>query len=248
MANNYFQFKRFTVHQDHCAMKVCTDACIFGAYVAGKLNSIQHADNPILDIGTGTGLLSLLIAQKTSGIIDSVELDEAAFKQATHNFEQSPWSNRLTIFNMDAFQYRAHKKYDCIICNPPFFEGDLKSPDKKKNAAKHDTTLTLEQLLQIADSHLSPAGFFAVLLPYHRVSFFIEVAAEVHFFLQEQLFIRHTSQHPFFRGILLFSRQKEPMVTNELVIKNSAGNYTPEFIELLRDYYLEEGMVKKVEG
>lgn len=238
MANNYFQFKKFTVHQGHCAMKVCTDACIFGAFVARQIISRQLKSANILDIGSGTGLLSLMTAQKVQGKIDAIEIDKSAFQQAIYNFEQSPWKDRLTIINTDALLFNSEKKYDCIISNPPFFEGDLKSGNTKKNAAKHDTTLTLEQLLNIADRHLSPQGVFALLLPYHRISFFIEIAKNAHYFLNEQLFVQHTNTHPFFRGILFFSQKKTTVTTHELVIKNEKGNYSPEFIELLKDYYL----------
>jgi len=219
-------------------MKVCTDACIFGAFIAAQINKRQLGTGNLLDIGTGTGLLSLMAAQKTEGNIDAIEIDKAAYQQAIINFEQSPWRRRLTIHNIDALQYAPGKKYNCIISNPPFFEGDLKSANSKKNAAKHDTTLSLEQLLDIVARNLSPQGFFAVLLPYHRVGYFIETANAANFFLNQQLLIQHTRLHPFFRGILFFSQTKTVVTTNELAIKNEKGSYTPEFIELLQDYYL----------
>jgi tRNA1Val (adenine37-N6)-methyltransferase len=238
LANNYFQFKQFTVRQGRCAMKVCTDACIFGAAVAGYIHSRRLVPVTMLDIGSGSGLLSLMLAQKTNAIIDGVEIDEAAFEQAKDNFEQSPWKERLTVFNADALFFYPVKKYDCIISNPPFFEGDLKSGNIKKNAAKHDTTLTIEQLLLVIDRHLSPDGFFALLLPWHRINFFIEIARAAHYFLNEQLLVQHTKLHPFFRGILFFSHHKTIITRKELVIKGSDGYNTPEFIELLKDYYL----------
>lgn len=238
MANNYFQFKQFTVHQEHCAMKVCTDACLFGAFVATQIIERQLKADNILDIGSGTGLLSLMMAQKTMASIDAIEIDPAAYQQAIINFDQSPWKNQLNIIHADALLFNSEKKYDFIISNPPFFEGDLKSGNHKKDAAKHDTTLTLEQVLTIISNHLSPGGFFAVLLPYHRVSFFIEKAGAANYFLNEQLLIQHTKAHPFFRGILFFSHNKTAVTTLELAIKNEKGNYTPEFIGMLKDYYL----------
>ncbi|MEO6731713.1 MAG: methyltransferase [Ferruginibacter sp.] len=219
-------------------MKVCTDACIFGAFVAHHINRLEKPPNNILDIGTGTGLLSLMLAQKTNATIDAIEIDQAAFQQATDNFERSIWKNRLNIFNTDATQFHSAKKYDCIISNPPFFEGDLKSGDKKKDAAKHDTTFTLQQLLHIADAHLDTDGFFAVLLPFHRVDFFIEIATAANYYLNEQLLVQHTSDHPFFRGILIFSHTKTIGPCSKLAIKNADGNYTAQFIDLLKDYYL----------
>lgn len=238
MANNYFQFKQFIVLQEHCAMKVCTDACIFGATVGQVLSHAKKEPANILDIGTGTGLLSLMAAQKSNATVDAIELDEAACEQARTNFEQSPWQKRLNIFNADALTFYTGKKYDCIISNPPFFEGDLKSANREKNAAKHDTTLTLEQLLSVINNHLSPDGFFGVLLPWHRVEFFIEIATAADYFLTKQLLVQHTKTHPFFRGILFFSRQKTNIDSNELVIKNEDRHYSPEFVDLMKDYYL----------
>ena len=219
-------------------MKVCTDACVFGASVAAYLNNHQQNGVSILDIGAGTGLLSLMLAQKTTGSINAVEIDEAAFQQANENFQASPWKNRLTIFNEDALAFNPGKKYDCIVSNPPFFKGDLKSDDDKKNAAKHDTALTLEQLLKVISKNLSPAGLFAVLMPYPRVKMFIEMATEAGYFLKEQILIQHTQKHPFFRGILFFGSNKCTSENYELALKNADGNYTPKFVSLLKDYYL----------
>ncbi len=220
-------------------MKVCTDACLFGAVVADKIYREQNNVSNLLDIGAGTGLLSLLVAQKTTATIDSVEIDEAAFEQAGQNFDNTPWGERLTILNIDVLDYISEKKYDCIISNPPFFEGDLKSDNTKKNAAKHDTTLTLEQLLGVIDQHLAPKGYFAILLPYQRVDYFITIAAAANYGLQEQLLIRHTESHPFFRGILFFSLAATETITHQLSIKDPTGNYSPEFKHLLKDYYLQ---------
>ena len=224
--------------QDRCAMKVCTDACIFGAAVATKVSRNYKQPLNILDIGTGTGLLSLMMAQQLDATIDAVEMNDAAHEQAAGNFQQSIWKDRLHAHHTNVLQFDPGKKYDCIISNPPFFEGDLRSGDPQKNAAKHDTGLTLEELLSVVSSHIAEDGIFAVLLPYHRVTFFIQLALKAGFYLQEQLFIRHTHTHPFFRGILFFSRKNIITATRELAIKNATGNYTPEMIALLKDYYL----------
>jgi tRNA1Val (adenine37-N6)-methyltransferase len=237
LANTYFQFKQFTVEQQNCAMKVCTDACLFGAIIADKIYR-EHKVSKLLDIGAGTGLLSLQVAQKNSISIDAVEIDQHSFEQAQQNFSNSPWSEKLRIYNTDILDFVADKKYDCIISNPPFYEGDLKSDNSKKNAAKHDSTLNLEQLLQVIEKHLSPTGYFAVLLPYQRVDYFIELAAEFNYKVQEQWMIRPTDAHPFFRGILFFSLAPTEFVTKQISIKDSTGNYTTEFVDLLKDYYL----------
>ncbi|MBL0356831.1 MAG: methyltransferase [Chitinophagaceae bacterium] len=238
MPNNYFQFKQFTVYQDRCAMKVCTDACLFGAYVTELIIKENIAASNILDIGSGTGLLTLMLAQKTTTQIDAVEIDEVAYQQAANNFSESPWGERLHIFNDDITAFRPGKKYDCIISNPPFFEDDLKSVDKNKNAAKHDTTLTLQQLLSVANAFIIDDGIFAVLLPIHRVNYCMEEAAKLNLFLHKKVLVKQTPTHDFFRGILIFSNHSSTLMEETITIKNDTGNYSERFEELLKDYYL----------
>ncbi len=217
-------------------MKVCTDACLFGAYIADELKN--HSISNILDIGTGTGLLSLMLAQKTTANIDTVEIDIAAFTQAKENIAQSLYNEKIEIFNTDILKFTAHKKYGCIISNPPFFEADLKSADEKKNFAKHDTSLTLAKLLQAIDKLLTADGFFAVLLPYHRSNYFEEECLKLNFYLSKKILVKQTPKHNYFRTILFFLRNKSAIQPIELIIKNEGGNYTTKFIELLKDYYL----------
>ena len=219
-------------------MKVCTDACVFGAHVAAHIDHAAVDARAILDIGTGTGLLSLMLAQKTGATIDAVEIDIAAAKQANENFEASPWKDRLKVFNADVVNFEPGKKYDCIIVNPPFYENDLRSPHEGKNKAMHELTLNLELLLTIIRKHLSTTGFFSVLLPYHRVAAFIESAANHQFYLQELVLLQHTSNHPWFRGILYFAGKQATTIKKEMAIKNTAGIYTSAFSNLLKDYYL----------
>ncbi|MDN3656827.1 methyltransferase [Ferruginibacter paludis] len=241
MANNFFQFKQFIVYQQHCAMKVSTDSCIFGAVTASFFGDVpEKADTGkcYLDIGTGTGVLSMMLAQQTTAAIDAVEIDNAAFEQATQNFSASPFWKQLTAHHTDVLKFEPGKKYNGILCNPPFFEGDLQSDNAMKNAAKHSTTFTLQQLLTTADRLLTVDGILAVLLPYHRVDAFIQSANDLQFFLQEQILVRHTTTHPYFRGILFLSRQQSTAHTKELVIKNEGNVYTDAFIDLLKDYYL----------
>lgn len=217
-------------------MKVCTDACLFGAILPPV--PLKEEFN-VLDIGTGTGLLSLMFAQKnTHAFIDAVEIDEAAAEQAKANFTSSPWADRLHVFNTDALSFNADKKYDRIISNPPFFEDDLKSADENKNNARHDTSLSLIQLLQVVKAHLNKDGEFAVLLPYHRLNYFIEEAAKADLYLNRQILVRQTTEHDFFRGILYFNKIKIPVSNTEISIKDNEGKYTDAFIAALKDYYL----------
>jgi len=235
MANSYFKFKQFTIHQHKCAMKVCTDACLFGAVTA---NDKMQSGN-CLDIGTGTGLLSLMVAQKNnSAIIDAIEIDTNAAEQALENITASPWANRIQVINKDILKLRTKKQYDFIFSNPPFFEDDLLSADKAKNNAKHNTSLTLIKLLKFVDPHLTADGLFTLLLPYQRVDYFIEEAKKTGFHLSRQILVKQTLKHKFFRGILSFKRKETKPHYSEIFIKDINQNYTPEFSALLKDYYL----------
>ncbi|HLA59642.1 MAG TPA: methyltransferase [Puia sp.] len=234
MPNSYFQFKQFTIHQDKSAMKVCTDSCILGAW------SIKHLSGTkkILDVGAGTGLLSLMLAQKSESQIDSIELDRESAAQAFENITASSWSARIRLLEGNVLHYPLPSDYDFIISNPPFFESDLRSPVEKKNKAKHNETLTLDELIVVIRNHLKKTGSFSVLLPYHRSGYFENLATTNGFFLWEKLNVRQTPDHQPFRSICLFGFQK-PETTNskELIIKNENGKYTGEFLDLMFDYY-----------
>ena len=235
MSNTYFQFKEFIVHQDQCAMKVCTDACILGAWFAEKIPS----NSMVLDIGSGTGLLMLMLAQKNKSEIDGIEVDLPSFKQLKENISKSKWKDSLHAFPGDVRSFSFATKYDFIIVNPPFYEGDLVSSSEEKNIARHSRELTLEKLIEVIDNNLSAAGSFGILLPYHRALWFEAVALENNFYAHEKLHIRQTPAHHFFRSIMHFSRNKvNSGVTVELTIQDRKGEYTEEFVELLKDYYL----------
>lgn len=237
MPNQYFQFKQFLVWQEKSSMKVCTDSSLFGAWIAEKFENILQPKN-ILDIGSGTGLLTFMLAQKSPAIIDAVEIDENSFEQTMINFQNSHWKDRLNVFHADIKTWEAEKKYDLIISNPPFFENDLRSANQNKNVAKHHDGLTLKELLNSVKKYLTADGNLAVLLPFHRVEQFKNDATEFNFFPREELFVRQTENHTFFRGMLLFGRNKMNASTRAITIKNKEGHYTKEFNRLLKDYYL----------
>ena len=219
-------------------MKVCTDACLFGAFAAKWIEQYKITGNSILDIGSGTGLLSLMLAQKTEGLIETIELDAPAFEQAKDNIQNSPWADRIKIYHTDVLEFYPEKSYDIIISNPPFFGSDLKSPIQQKNAAKHDTTLTLEQLIISIERLLQPEGIFMILVPLNRVEELIQIANLKGFNCLHQLNVSQTISHSYFRGILIFSRSATAKISEELSIKNELNNYTTPFIHLLKDYYL----------
>ena len=236
MPNPYFQFKQFMIRQDQCAMKVCTDACILGAWFANKTPPWSQ----VLDIGSGTGLLMLMMAQKHKGEIRGIELDLDAYRQLKDNIGQSPWRQMLKVFPGDVRSFSFPGKFDFIITNPPFYEGDLAASSDAANLAKHSKELTLAELLAVIDANLTGEGSFGILLPYHRSAWFEEQAASAYgFSLREKLLVRQTPRHDFFRSVLYFSRRPERFVpTSELTIQSSEGNYTEDFTDLMRDYYL----------
>jgi tRNA1Val (adenine37-N6)-methyltransferase len=236
MRNAFFQFKQFTVHQDQCAMKVCTDACILGAWFADKAPSYAR----VLDIGSGTGLLMLMLAQKHKGDIRGIEIDLDAFRQLKDNVAKSPWHQLFKVYPGDVRYFSFPEKFDFIISNPPFYENDLPASSLTANLARHSKELTLSELLEAIDTNLSHKGSFGVLLPYHRTAWFEEQAASRHgFILNEKLLVRQTPRHDFFRSILHFSRQKDNFIpVTELSIQDNTGAYTEDFTELMKDYYL----------
>lgn len=249
MANNYFQFKQFTIHQDRCAMKVCTDACLFGAWVADKISSEKNSfknllppennseNNRILDIGSGTGLLIMMLAQKINCNIDGIEIEQECFEQLKENTSQNNWKEKINLFRDDIRNFTSDQTYNFIISNPPFFDNDLNSATKGEQLAKHSKELSLEELLEAIDRNLSSDGSFSVLLPYHRVEYFEKKAFLKEFFLVEKMLVRQTEKHGFFRGILTFSRNYRECITEEMSIRIN-NEYSPKFIDLLKEYYL----------
>ena len=235
MSNNYFAFKQFTVQQSDCALKVCTDACLFGAWASHQL--INNPPTSILDIGTGTGLLSLQLAQKLpSAVIDAVELDPAAAAQAAQNAAATNFN--IQVHNTDIKNY-AGKKYQHIISNPPFFENDLKSEHALKNQAMHSTTLTLQNLFTCVNDLLEPLGSFSLLLPFARANE-VEGLAQSHgFTVTHKAVVQQTPNHTPFRVMYIFSKTAFMVAASEtsIVIKENES-YTPAFTSYLKDYYL----------
>ncbi len=215
-----------------------TDSCLFGAWAAEEIRSKRNEVRRVLDIGAGSGLLMLMLAQKCNAAIDGIEIDDPSYQQAKENIETSLWKERLQLIHADVKEFQFQNKYDFIVSNPPFYEGDLKSGAPNRNVAMHDEGLKLDELLQVVDQHLSEDGNFAVLLPYHRSEQFITVAGKHGLFLSVQLNVKQSVNHSFFRSILLFERGKRNTEMKELSIKDEANQYTADFIDLLKDYYL----------
>ena len=234
MPNSYFQFKQFIVEQEKCAMKVCTDSCLFGSWT-----EVEDHVGSILDIGTGTGLLSLMLAQKTYSKIEAIEIDNNAYLQSTENFNNSSWKERLTAHHGDARSFPFQNKFDFIICNPPFYENEVSSEIREERIAKHSMFLTLSDLMAIISNFLKEGGKFSLLLPYFRKDEFEKLAASHQFYPQETMLIKQTHKHDFFRYAGVFSK-KAPMGNKplEMIIKTGSNHYSPEAIALLKPYYL----------
>ncbi len=233
MPNSYFQFKQFRIDQDQCAMKVTTDACILGAWTPLPRHGC------VLDIGTGTGLLALMIAQRADVLVDAVEFDEPGFLQAKKNIISSKWKDRIHIFQADIRLWLPEKKYELIICNPPFYEGQYKPPDYQKKVAWHDEMLNLADLLKSVHRLLMfPEAKFSVLLPANKTQDFTSAAATYKLYPQQQLQFgdKFGNLH---RTILVFATTaKNKVQTEVLTIKNNAGIHSNEFVQLMKQYYL----------
>lgn len=219
-------------------MKVCTDSCLFGAWVASLIENKKDNPGNILDIGTGTGLLSLMLAQKTNAKIDAVEIDETAFMLARENFNVSPWKEQIRTFNADIKKWNTPLKYDLIVSNPPFYENDLLPVDKGKGISKHSAALSLKELVIIIDNLLKEDGTFAILLPWQRTKTFEAIASKHNLFVKQKTEVKQTPSHNYFRTMLIVQKQKGIALQNELTIKDIDQEYSIEFKTLLKDYYL----------
>jgi len=228
------------VHQEHTAMKVCTDACLFGAWSAADAQ-IQNAKK-ILDIGSGTGLLSLMLAQQSNAHITAIEIEDGAFNQTVSNFDLSPWKERLDVVHTSIQDYAADDKkqlFDCIITNPPFYEQDLTSPDPAKNLASHSTALSWDVLVKSAAYLLHDNGAWYVLVPTLRAYTMQKLALNYGLQLSEECLMYNDAKHLPIRAMLKFVKQKEATIQrNKIVIKNADQSYTTEFTNYLKEYYL----------
>lgn len=233
-----FQFKQFSVEQDRCAMKVGTDGVLLGAWAP-----IDNNPFSILDIGTGTGIIALMLAQRSTATqIDAVEIDEDAYEQATDNFENSPWNDRLFCFHagLDEFIEEPEDEYDLIVSNPPFYVEDYKSSNEKRDLARFQDAMPFEDLIEAAALLLSENGIFSVIIPFKEESTFLALATAYELFSTKITRVKGTPTSEIKRSLLAFSRNE---ITNfpidELIIETARHNYTPEYIALTKDFYLK---------
>jgi tRNA1Val (adenine37-N6)-methyltransferase len=235
MGNPYFKFKQFNIFQDKTAMKVGVDSVLLGAW-AQPLSGKR-----ILDIGTGTGLLALMIAQKSDAAIIAIEIDKDSAIQASQNVKNSPWPGQVDVINLSFQEYIDTKpgKFDHVICNPPFFNSTLPAPDQRRAQARHDQSLSLEILFEGVYDILKDDGYFDIIYQYIRKKEVLDTAASYRLFPCRVLDIRGNEKKAHNRTIIRFSRARAEIEYGELAIRYYATNqYTKEYIGLVKDYYL----------
>lgn len=229
-----FQFKQFSIEQNLCAMKVGTDGVLLGAWAT-------IPDGLVLDIGTGTGVISLMLAQRNANsIIHAIDIDKNAFLQSKSNFESSPWSNRINAYHSSLQDFEPDKRYQLIVSNPPFFVNSSKSQNEAKNTARHTDELSFDTLLQSVASLLLPDGIFSVVLPFSAVSEFVELAKNQHLFLNRLCEVKPNLAKPPKRALMEFVLQEKELETTSLTIEtNQRHVYTLAYQNLTKDFYLE---------
>jgi len=233
-----FQFKQFSLEQDRCAMKIGTDGVLLGAWTPIKNNPFS-----ILDIGTGTGIIALMLAQRThASQIDALEIDEEAYEQATDNFENSPWNDRLFCFHagLDEFVEEPEDEYDLIVSNPPFYSEDYKSENDQRDLARFQDAMPFEDLIEAADLLLSENGIFSVIIPFKEEENFLALAKEYELYPIKITRVKGSPTSDIKRSLLAFSRNEiTTILIDELIIETDRHIYTSEYIELTKDFYLK---------
>ena len=234
MSNNFFQFKQFRINQDRSVMKVTTEGCLLGA-LAGKDGAID-----MLDIGSGTGLIALMLAQRLTGHITTVEADADSCAQAIENVRQSPWSSRISVehSSIQEFAVQTAKQFDLIVSNPPFYTNYLQSDNIKRNLAKHTYSLSMNDLVVVITKLLKTDGIFYVLYPPYEAGLFAQLAEKSRLYPHRNVIIRNKPDGSIFRMITAYGRNKVTCQQKELLIRNSDNIYSDDLKELLRDYYL----------
>jgi len=232
-----FQFKQFSIRQDRCAMKVGTDGVLLGAWA-----SLDKQPESILDIGAGTGLIALQLAQRSSAeTIDAIELDDAAYEQCVANFEASPWADRLFCYHagFDEFVDEMEDKYDLIVSNPPFYAEDVGSRNQSRDKARQSSSLPFDELIQGVSKFLSKDGVFAVIIPFKEEGSFVNLAKRVNLFANRITRVKGNPETDFKRSLMEFSFHKDETIIDTLVIEQGRHQYTKEYMDLTKAFYLK---------
>ncbi|MDO7170909.1 tRNA1(Val) (adenine(37)-N6)-methyltransferase [Mariniflexile sp. AS56] len=237
MSSKPFNFKQFTINQDQCAMKIGTDGVLLGAW-----SPIEQHPFAILDIGAGTGIISLMLAQRCDAeIIDAIEIDDAAYEQCVDNFEQSPWGDRLFCYHaaLEEFVEEIEDQYDLIISNPPFYSEDYKSENEQRDLARFNDALPFDHLIESVSKLLSEDGIFCVIIPFKEETEFIKLAAASKLFPNRILHVQGNSTSEIKRSLIAFSFRESAIKKETLIIETGRHEYTEDYINLTKDFYLK---------
>jgi tRNA1Val (adenine37-N6)-methyltransferase len=239
LATPDFRFKQFTIRHDRSAMKVGTDGVLLGAWAGSNLNTISTPFK-ILDVGTGTGLIALMMAQRfPAANIVGIDIDEASLEQAKENVESTPFKARISIEKQDYSDINSFSnQFDLIVSNPPFYTEDTLGGNPARDKARHTTSLPFETLVENAAKLLTEEGLFSVIIPYQSAADFISICVANRLYLTRRLNIRSTERKPFNRVLLEFSMKIQPSETNTLTLYDANNNRSPEYAQLTQDFYL----------
>lgn len=232
-----FQFKQFTIQQDKTAMKVGTDGVLLGAWA-----NLDFNPNSILDIGAGTGLIALMMAQRSDAeTIDAIELNDAAYEETVENFENSDWADRLFCYHASLAEFadEIDEKYDFIISNPPFYTSTYKELSEDRAMARHSESLTYADLLESTSKLLSENGNCAFIIPFEEAENFLKIAEVNQLYPNRITRVRGAVNTPVKRSLLQFSFLKTEIALSELTLELSRHNYTEEYKSLVQDFYLK---------
>lgn len=238
--NNPFYFKEFSIDQDKTAMKVGTDAVILGAWC-----SLETYPDSILDVGSGTGIVALMMAQRSDALtIDAIEIDPNAYEQSIANFEKSDWSDRLFCYHSSFQDFSEEMKeeeqeYDLIISNPPFYNDSFETKDTSRNIARFTSSMSFIDLLEGVSKLLSNSGIFTTIIPFKEEQFFIKLANKNNLFLNRVCRVKGTDNSEIKRTMLEFSLHQKKVEETTLVIEKTRHEYTKEYVNLTKDFYLK---------
>ena len=235
--NKPFKFKQFEVKQDQCAMKIGTDGVLLGAWA-----SIENNPFAVLDIGAGTGIIGLMLAQRSHAeVIDALEIDELAYEQCVDNFEASPWGDRLFCYHADLAEFTEEidDKYDLIISNPPFYSEDFKTEDTQRDLARFSDAMPFTHLVDSVSKLLIEDGTFCTIIPFKEEVNFIDLASKVGLHINKICRVRGNETTELKRSLLELSFRESVIKTDELVIEMARHEYTEDYKNLTKDFYLK---------
>ena len=234
MPNNYFSFKLFTIRQDKASFKVGTDGVLLGA------TANTEGAGRVLDVGSGTGLIAIMLAQRCNALITAIEPDRESYMQCMENVMHCPWKDRITVENTSIQEFRSSGTFDLIVSNPPYFSNSLKNPDPRKSASRHSDSLSDDDLLEYCSALLSVNGRLQVIMPYNEGKLLVTRAEKYNLFCNELISIKPLPSGETIRQIITLSHASTEITESSLTIGTGIRHhYTEEYISLTRDFYLK---------